>query len=55
VEARLPNTSDELETTADKLSDCWIHLDAFARGEPFTSDMAKSILKHQQAPGWKSP
>lgn len=51
---QLDKANAELETTADKLSDVWIHLDAFARGETFTSEMAASILRHQKAPGWKS-
>lgn len=53
AEMVLASRTDELEQSADKLSGLWIHLDAYARGETFTAEMAKSILRHQQAPGWK--
>lgn len=48
----------ELEKTADKLSACWLFLDAMARGEIVANEMqlrerAAAILRKQQAPGWK--
>ncbi len=44
----------ELEETANKLADCWIFLDALARGEwdRIPQQEAQRILRQQQAPGW---
>ena len=43
------------EQNADKLSDCWLFLDSLARcSDAPISKAAESILKKQQAPGWKS-
>lgn len=48
---------DQLESTADKLSDVWLHLDSWARGEApslmFVWNAAASILRNQKAPGWE--
>ena len=61
LEAENARLRGELETTADKLSDVWIHLDAYARGinvpiveEPFAPGMAAWLLRKQEAPGWKA-
>lgn len=54
AEGREKELHDELEMTADKLTDVWMLLDAYARGEPFTPEMAASLLRKQKAPGWKS-
>ena len=49
----------ELEMTADKLSDCWLWLDAVARLHPESNSLdlirqgAARLLRRQQAPGWK--
>lgn len=47
----------ELEQTAGKLADLWIHLDSWARGEApsleFVQQAAASILRHQGCPNWK--
>lgn len=47
----------ENEATAKKLSDVWIHLDSWARGEApnmeFIQAACKGILTYQQCPGWK--
>lgn len=43
----------ELEKTAGFLADCWIFLDAAARGEYVIPADARAILRKQKAPGWK--
>lgn len=61
IEAEVWRLREELETTVNKLSDLWIHLDAYARGvnvpvvgQSFSPAMAAAILGKQQAPGWKA-
>jgi hypothetical protein len=58
-EERLEKLESELEDTSNKLADVWLHLDSWARGEAtsldFVREAAASILRHQQAPGWKTP
>lgn len=50
---RISILGEDREQTADKLSELWIHLDMWARGDvQFTADAAKSILRKQKVPGW---
>ena len=48
----------ELERVSDQLSDCWIYLDMWARSESVTIEdvkaLCETLLKKQQAPGWKT-
>ena len=54
---RINHLGEERETVSDHLSDVWLHLDSWARGEApsleFVQDACKSILRHQSVPGWK--
>jgi hypothetical protein len=52
----------ELEQTADRLSDCWLLMDSVVRDHGTLSDFeflsfakgaCASMLRRQQAPGWK--
>lgn len=58
-DTEIQRLTDELEMTADKLSDCWLFLDALARLQPGVDSLdiarriAVTILRKQQAPGWK--
>lgn len=47
--------SNEIERLADRLSDCWLLLDAVARGgKPEAAKIAAAnLLREQQCPGWK--
>lgn len=42
----------EMEKTAGFLAECWILLDAYARGGSLHPADARAILRKQQAPGW---
>jgi hypothetical protein len=55
AEKRVKELEEELESTADKLSDCWLFLDAVADGDCLLSprDNAAKLLRRQAAPGWK--
>lgn len=60
LKERVQMLIDQNEATADKLSDCWLFLDAIARS-PNLGDQnnpmvehARELLKKQQCPGWKS-
>lgn len=57
LESRVEKLDAECEVASGKLSDVWIHLDSWARGEApsleFVQEAAESILRHQQCPGWK--
>lgn len=48
---------DELEMTADKLTDCWLFLDELARSSsqtiPSEKRRAAELLRKQGCPGWK--
>jgi hypothetical protein len=57
----LLRTQSELESTANKLSDCWLFLDELARNSNIFGytieqirETAVAILTKQQAPGWKT-
>lgn len=47
---------EELESTANKLSDCWLFLDGIGRcrhSHPTLKENAQNLLTLQEAPGWK--
>lgn len=58
LSAEVETLREEQEKIAEQLSDVWIHLDSWARGEApdieFIQKACKSILTHQQVPGWKT-
>jgi len=55
--SRIQEQLSELERVADQLSDVWLYLDAWARSESVTIEdvkaLCETLLKKQQAPGWK--
>jgi hypothetical protein len=57
LKERVQMLIDQNEATADKLSNVWLHLDSWARGEApsleFVKDAAATILRNQRCPGWK--
>lgn len=58
LKERVQMLLDQLESTADKLSDCWLFLDRLARlqdGSDLTivRKSAERLLRKQQCPGWK--
>ena len=55
-EVVVPRQVAELERTADKLSDCWLFLDAVAHSECLLAPRqgAAALLRKQEAPGWKN-
>ncbi len=56
LQERVKLLLEQLEQTADKLSDCWLLMDALARQSTVVEElraMAKDYLKRQGCPGWK--
>jgi hypothetical protein len=58
LKERVEMLLDQLESTADKLSDCWMFLDRLARLQDGSSldivrKSAERLLRRQQCPGWK--
>jgi hypothetical protein len=55
AEKRVKELEEELESTADKLSDCWLFLDAVASSDCllYPRYNAAKLLCRQAAPGWK--
>ncbi len=52
----------EIDRVSGMLADCWLLMDAIARGQSQTcrgapgtdvKDVAEALLRKQQAPGWK--
>lgn len=53
---RVRSLEQEIESTANKLSDVWLLLDDIARSQrdsDQTRMMAAAVLMKQQCPGWK--
>ncbi|QDU03109.1 hypothetical protein V6x_28210 [Gimesia chilikensis] len=57
IDFKRKSLSADLERVSNQLSDVWLHMDSWARGEAtsldFVQSACKSILKNQRAPGWK--
>lgn len=52
--AAIESTNQELEMTADKLSDCWLFLDRLAHGGSYAITEVTALLRKQECPGWKA-
>lgn len=54
---RIEILAKDREDASEKLSDLWIHLDSWARGEApsldFIRSACQSLLRNTQCPGWK--